>query len=241
MKAVSASIMKNFFGKYPQLIFMIPLIFFLLIGCGLLFLLLVTDQPVPFYGWLVACGFIVIPALILIDFVWGIPVPEKQVQAAEEHREILEFDGNGFSLVMPLLAATCFVRWSTVETILYTDYDSDDYVQFLIYFSMAPVVSHHPNPWWLARLFPFKIRGKSLKIKGNCKNFWLLPGMVEKYLGRVELSEFNDQRKGTLVSKSSKSDGVRSETIEHWKPKVNRENCRVVYDRYQRPLDQIFR
>lgn len=234
--------MKNIFEKHPMLIFIIPLTLFLLVGCGLLYLMIVTSEPIPFYGWIIAGGFIGVPALILMSFIWGGPaISEKQAQAMEEQREILEFNENGLSLIMPLLAATCFIRWNTIETILYTDYDTDDYVQFLIYFSMTPVVSYHPNPWWLARLFPFKIRKKSLVIKGPCKNFGLLPAMVEKYLGRVELSEFNDQRKGTLVSRTIKSDGNKKVTTEHWKPKVNRESCRIVYDRYQRPLDQIAR
>lgn len=231
--------MKNFFDNNPALIFIIPLIFFLLLGLVGLYFSITSPEPVPFYGWIVIGGFILIPGLIIYSLTIGFEISDKQAQAIEDRRESLVFDQNGISVVMPLQAATWIIHWDSIETIIYTNFSSDDHAYFEFYLNKIPEYVVHENPWWLAKLFPMKPNRKWVRVSGDARNFSQLPNAVKQYLELNKPVDFSDPRKGSLVSSTVKIQNGKTVTTEHWKPKQHYDSTQLVFDRQKRSLEDL--
>lgn len=202
--------MKKIFENNPTLIFIIPLTIFLLLGLVGLYFATISPEPVPFYGWIVLGGFILIPGLIIYSLTIGFEMSDKQVKAIEDRRESLLFDENGISIVMPLQAATWIIQWDSIQTITYETSD-DDINCFWLELNKIPEYSGHDNPWWLAKLFPMKPRRKWVRVKSDARNFSQLPNAVKQYLGWSE----------------------------HWKPNTNYASVRLLFDRQKRSLEDV--
>lgn len=233
--------MDNFFTKYSEQIVIASLIVFILIGCGILYLFIVLPADIPFYAWIFPAGFILIPGLILksiLGFGSG-GLSEKQLKQIEDGRESLLFDDKGVTLVMPLMGSTWFIGWDSIETIIYTDYRSDDHAWFEFTLNTIPDYKLHENSWWLAKLFPSKPKRQWVRINSDAKHFSQLPDAVKKYLELNQPVDFSDSRKGALVDRKQEIKNGVSVTTEHWKPKQDYEPVQLVFDRQGRALEEL--
>lgn len=216
---------------------------FILIGSGLLYFFIVIPNPVPFYGWIMPVVFILIPALILNSLTFNVNIgqgfSEKKLKEMEGQRESLLFDEKGIALVMPLMGATWFIRWPSIETIIYTDYRSDDHAWFEFTLDSIPDCQLHENRWWLAKLFPSMPKRKWARVNSDAKNFSQLPQVVKKYLESHQSVDYSDSRKGTLISRDVEIKGGITTTREHWIPKRDYEPVQLIFDRQKRTLDEI--
>jgi hypothetical protein len=204
-------LMKNIFENNPIVIFVILLILFILIGSAGIGFAITNPNPLPLMGWIVFLGFIVIPGIIIYSLTFGFEISNKQTKTIEDRRDSLLCDEKGFSVVMPLHAATWIIHWDSIETIIYTNFSSDDEAYYSFKLNKIPEYSVHENPWWLAKLFPMKPKRKSVRVGSDSKNFSQLPHAVKSYL---ELSEY-------------------------WKPNQNYDSIQLLFDRQKRTLDEI--
>ena len=227
--------MKRIIEKNPVLIFAIPLIIFFLIGCGLLYLAVLKSEGVPFYGWILIGAFILIPILLIYGFVFGF----RQSQAVESTRNELIFNPDGIIFQMNLFDCSCFIKWNSIDTIIYSDSRNEDYAQYIIFVNELPVCTQKEQRWWLNRLFPYKQKHNKIRIKSDAINFQALPDLVEKYLRSKVDFEFKDSRKGTLIGSKTFTAGNRHTTIEKWKPASHYEPFEMIYDKYGRTVQDI--
>lgn len=199
-------------------------------------------QDVKIIGAYVTSGlFILGPGLILYGLTFGFRISEKTIKKQKERQESVSFDNNGIWYKLPLFDTTQFINWKIIETVIYTNYQSNDNAQFIFHLTQPPIQTMTENPWWLNKIFPFVRRNKKeIIIEDDCKNFQEIPKMLETYLVKtnpIDLSE--DSRKGTLVSSETtiKNNTIRTE--EHWKPNNNDEREKVIFDKYNRNIEQI--
>lgn len=227
--------MKRIFEKNPVLIFIIPLVIFFLIGCALLYFAVLKSAGVPFYGWIVIGAFIIIPILLIYGFVFGFS-PSKAIETPKNQ---LVFNPDGINFEMAIFDCSCFIKWTSIDTIIYSDSRNEDYAQYIIFVNELPECTQKENPWWLNRLFPYKQRHNKIRIKSDAINFTALPDLVEKYLRSKVDFEFKDSRKGTLIDSKTFTKGNTHTTIEKWKPASNYEPFEMIYDRYGLTLHDI--
>jgi hypothetical protein len=231
--------MKKIFEKNPLLIFIIPLAVFFLLGCGLLYLALFGSKGLPLSGWIMAGIFTVIPAVLIYGFLFGFSISEKQQQAIEARRTELQFDQQGMTMLMPLFDQNCFIQWDSIDTILYAELRQEDYSEFTLYLNALPSYTKTEKQWWLNRLFPQHPKRKKIKIRSDCRYFETLPDMLKKYLDPNSRFEFKDSRKGLLLqSETIIKDNLTTRT-EKWLPVKNYEPLELVYDRYNRTIDEL--
>ena len=213
---------------------------FISIGLGLTIFMIIQD--VKIIGPYIVSGlFILFPGLLLYGFTFGFKTSEKTIKKQAERQESVTFDNNGISYKLPIFDTTQFINWKTIETVVYTNYQSDDNAQFIFHLAQPPTQTMTENPWWLNRLFPFALRNrKEVTIEDDCKNFEKIPRMLAKYLANtnpIDLTE--DYRKGTLLSSKTTIKNNTIKTEEHWKPSNNYEREKVIYDKYNRTFEQI--
>lgn len=224
----------------PFLIINLLLILFICIGVGLTIFLIV--QHVKIIGaYIVSVLFILFPGTILYGLNFGFNIPEKTTKKQAERQENVTFDTNGIWYKLSLFDTNQFINWKTIETVIYTNYQSDDNAQFVFYLTQPPVQTISENPWLLNRIFPFVLRNKKeVTIQDDCKNFYEIPRMLETYLIKTNTIDLTtDYRKGTLIkSKTTRKDNAIM-TEEYWKPNNNVEREKVIYDKYNRSFDQI--
>lgn len=220
----------------------IKLLLALFISLGLGLTIFMIFQDVKIIGaYIVSVLFFLVPGMILYGLTFGFKVSERSIKKQVERQESVTFDKNGISYKLPLFDTIQFISWRTIETIIYTDYDSDDNLQFIFYLTEPPIQSMKENPWFLNRLFPFAFRNRrEITINDDCRNFHEIPGMLDKYLAKtnpVDLTE--DYKRGALLSSETKIKGNRIKTEELWKPDHTYEKEKVVYDSYNRSFQQI--
>ncbi len=210
---------------------------FMSIGLGLTVFMII--QEVKIIGaYVVSVSFFLLPGMILYGLTFGFKVSEKSLRKQVERQESLTFDANGMSYKLPLFDTIQFISWGTIETVIYTNYQSDDNSKFIFHLTEPPHQIRTENPWFLNRLFPFASRNRrEITIDDDCKNFHDIPVMLDKYLAKtnpVDLTE--DYKRGTLLSSETKIKGATIKTEELWKPNNTYEREKVVYDRYNRTL-----
>lgn len=227
--------MKRIIEKKPILIFAIPLLIFFLIGCALLYFAVQKTEVIPFYGWIVIGAFIILPILLTYGHVFGFSTGRTTVSNNNQ----LVFTPDGIDFEMTLFDCSCFIKWNSIDTIIYSDSRNEDYAQFIIFVNELPICTQKEKPWWLNRLFPYKPKHKKLRIKSDATNFKALPDLVEKYLRSNIGFEFRDSRKGTLLDSKTFREGDRHTTIEKWKPASNYEPFEMIYDKFNRTVHDI--
>ncbi|MCX2449729.1 hypothetical protein OQX61_00480 [Pedobacter sp. PLR] len=164
--------------KNPILIFAIPLIIFFLIGCALLYFAVQKIEIIPFYGWIVIGAFIIIPILLTYGQVFGF----SPCKAIESNRNQLVFNPDGIDFEMTLFDCSCFIKWNSIDTIIYSDSRNEHCAEYIIFVNELPICTQKEKPWWLNRLFPYKQKNNKIRIKSDAINFKALPDLVEKYL-----------------------------------------------------------
>ena len=224
----------------PFTMMKLSLAIFMGVGLGLTIFMIMQD--VKIVGAYVVSGLFVLgPGILLYGFTFGFSVSEKTMKKQAERQESVTFDQEGIACKMPLFDTTQFMNWNTIETVIYTNYQSDDHSQFIFYLTQAPSQIMEERPWFLNRLFPFAFRNrKEISIKDDCKNFQQIPEMLQKYLIHAKPIDFSeDPGRGTLISSKTTIKNNTISTEEHWQPNNNYERVRVVFDRYNRTFQQI--
>jgi hypothetical protein len=220
----------------------IKLLLALFISLGLGLTLFMISKDVKIIGaYVVSVLFFLVPGMILYGLTFGFKVSARSIKKQAERQERVTFDNNGISYQLPLFDTIQFISWRIIETIIYTNYESDDHSQFIFYLTAPPSQTMQENPWFLNRLFPFAGRNRrEITITADCKNFDEIPAMLDKYLAKtnpIDLTE--DFKRGTLLSSATKIKGDRIKTEEIWKPNLTYEREKVVYDIYNRSFQQI--
>ena len=224
----------------PFIIIKLFLGLFVCIGLGMAIFMVM--QEVKIIGAYIVPGlFILFPGLLLYGLTFGFKISEKTIKKQAERQESVTFDNNGISYKLPLFQTIQFINWKTIETVIYTNYQSDDNAQFVFYLTQPPIQTMTENPWLINRLFPFALRNrKEVAIEDDCKYFEEIPKMLEKHLvniNPIDLTE--DYRKGILLSSKTTIKNNTIKTEEHWKPNNNYEREKVIYDKYNRTFKQI--
>ncbi|RZJ48020.1 MAG: hypothetical protein EOO44_21660, partial [Flavobacterium sp.] len=101
----------------------------------------------------------------------------------DKYQHTIDFNDIGFSIVKPLSELRCFIKWSNIDTIIFSpNRHSEDCAQWIIYLNIAPQWQLNSNSWWLNKLTYLLInkKGKKQRIRDDFnKNFYDLPAMVE--------------------------------------------------------------
>jgi hypothetical protein len=157
-------------------------------------------------------------------------------------KDFIELTENGFKIVEPISERTIVIEWAWIDTIIYVDY-IDSNSQYILYLNHKPEMVLHPNPWWLNRIFNylFPIKAKKQRIdSGFNKDFGKLNPLFKKYLLAKQIKDVDPLRGKLLHSETIKK---KDKTIikEKWKPVKNYEPWQMVYDRYGRTVDDIYK
>lgn len=201
----------------------------------MLYFAILKIESVPFYGWILIGTFILIPILLTYGYVFGFS-PSKPAQT---NRNQLIFSPQGIDFEMTLFDCSCFIKWTSIDTIIYSDSRNEDYAEYIIFVNELPICTQKEKPWWLNRLFPYKQKNNKIRIKSDAVNFKALPELVEKHLRSKVGFEFKDSRKGTLIDSKTFTEGNMRTTIEKWKPVSNYIPFEMIYDRHGRTIDDI--
>jgi hypothetical protein len=224
----------------PLLIIKLFLGLFICVGIGLTILMIAHDSKVV-GAYFVSGLFILFPGIILYGMTAGFRVSEKTMARQIAQQERVTSDAKGLSHQIPLLKTTQFIAWETIETIVYSNYHSDDRVQFIFYLTQPAFQIASEKPGWIAKaLLPLIKKSKKVVIDENCINFPEIPKMLEKYFSPIHPVDMcESHKKGTLLSSKTI---VMENTIqieEYWKPNPNFESEKVIYDRYNRTIDEL--
>ena len=88
-------------------------------------------QDVKIIGaYIVSVLFVLFPGIILYCLNFGITISEKTNKRQVERQENVTFDNNGIWYKLPLFDTTQFINWKTIESVIYTNYQSDYNAQF---------------------------------------------------------------------------------------------------------------
>ncbi|MBB2148029.1 hypothetical protein [Pedobacter gandavensis] len=227
--------MKRIIERNPVIILAIPLIIFFLIGCALLYFAVHKIEIIPFYGWIVIGAFIIIPLLLTYGYFFGFS-PRSDV--APNGNQLI-FNSDGINFERALFDCSCFIKWNSIDTIIYSDSRNEDYAEYIIFVNELPICTQKENPWRLNRLFPFKQKNFKIRIKSDAIGFKALPDLVEKYLRSKVDFEFKDSRKGALIDSKTFMKGNTHTVIEKWKPASNYEPFEMIFDKYSRTVHDI--
>ncbi|MGJ1333818.1 hypothetical protein [Sphingobacterium sp. UBA1897] len=224
----------------PLLVIKLLLGLFICIGIALIILMMVHNSKVV--GAYVVSGlFILFPGIILYGMTVGFRVSEKTITRQIAQQESVTSDHKGLYYQIPLLKTTQFISWEIIETISYSNYHSDDQAQFNFYLTQPAFQIASEKPGWIAKaLLPLIKKSKKVVIDENCINFPEIPKMLEKYFSPIHPVDMcESHKKGTLLSSKNI---VMENTIqieEYWKPNPNFESEKVIYDRYNRTIDEL--
>jgi len=224
----------------PFIIIKLVLVVFTCVGLGLTFFMII--QEVKIVGaYLVSGLFILVPGTILYGLLFGFRISEKTRRKQAERQETITFSDAGISYQMPLFDVTQLIEWKTIETVIFTDYQSDDHAQFIFHLTQLPIQTKTAKPWFLNRIFPFTPGNpKEIRIEDDCANFHEIPQMLYKYLDNVNLIDLNQNyKKGTLLSSKITTRNNTIKTEEFWKPDPDYERQKLIFDKYNRAIEQI--
>jgi hypothetical protein len=164
----------------------------------------------------------------------------------KQYQDTIKNNHLGFKIIDPL-GADCFIEWEKIDTILFSpNRHSTDCAEWIIYLNSPPIWTRPRKLSWLGK-FSFFIKDKKYKkqrIRDDInKDFYDFPAMVERYLSKTaEINYSEDNRKGELVSSKTTVKGNKTITQEYWKPKKSNElPWKMLYDRYNRTVDEIYK
>ncbi|HAL54361.1 hypothetical protein [Sphingobacterium multivorum] len=223
----------------PLLVIKLLLGLFICIGIALTIFMMVHGSKIV-GAYVVSVLFILFPGIILYGMTLGFRVSEKTITRQIAQQESVTSDHKGISYQIPLLKTTQFISWEIIETIIYSNYHSDDQAQFSFYLTQPAIQIASEKPGWLAKvLLPLIKTSKKVVIYENCINFREIPKMLEKHFSSINPVDINEVHgKGTLLRSKTT---LRENTIqieEYWKPNPNFEPEKVIYDRYNRTIDE---
>lgn len=166
----------------------------------------------------------------------------------DEYKHSIIEKGIGFKIVKPSQESSCFIKWSSIDTIIFSPNNHyEDSAQWIIYLNEAPKWILNSNAWWLGRITFFFIdkKHKKIRIRDDFnKDFYELPNLVEKYLNnKEEISYLENNRKDELSSRKVTIKGDKTITEEFWKPLRSKSGLpwKMLYDRYNRTVDEIYK
>lgn len=222
----------------PLLVIKLLLGLFICIGIALTILMMVHGSKIV-GAYVVSVLFILFPGIILYGMTLGFRVSEKTITQIAQQESVTS-DHKGISYQIPLLKTTQFISWEIIETIIYSNYHSDDQAQFSFYLTQPAIQIASEKPGWLAKvLLPLIKTSKKVVIYENCINFREIPKMLEKHFSSINPVDINEVHgKGTLLRSKTilKENTIQIE--EYWKPNPNFEPEKVIYDRYNRTIDE---
>ncbi len=144
----------------------------------------VTD----FGGYFVSIfGFILFPVFVIYGLTYGFQMSEKTMKEIEDRKATILFDDIGLTYIHPIFAITYKIKWNTINDIEY--YMREDYNEYVFYLSQKPEIIYQENPWFMARIFPFKNNKDEIYIKNDCRNFNQISIMKAKYLPHLTLKK----------------------------------------------------
>ena len=219
-----------------RIIFYVFICLFFLLGIAGFYFASTGNKEIPFYGWFLFAGLIILPALLLIK------PSGKQVRKVQERMPKLAFTDEALIIQEPLFDQEKIIDWSTIDTILFANYSHDE-KQFILYLKKPAVIKHYENRWWLNRLFKTSTVDNCLKIRlyETWGNFHLLIEEAQKILPlKSELCSLKDQRKGALVDRISTGNKVSKTIEEHWKPDMEQPLWTMIYDIKKRTVTDIY-
>jgi len=165
----------------------------------------------------------------------------------EKNKHSIIHNNLGLKIISPISETTCFIKWFTIDTIIFSpNTHYEDSAQWIIYLNKPPEWLLNPNAWWLNKI-AFFLKRKKYKIErirdDFNKDFYELPSLVEKHLNKKEeINYLEDNRKGALVSRKVTIKGDKTITEEYWKPRRSNElPWKMLYDRYNRTVDEIYK
>lgn len=224
----------------PFIIIKLVLVIFTCAGAGLTIFMIM--QEVKIVGaYLVSGLFILVPGTILYGLQFGFRISEKTRRKQAERQKRITSSHAGLSYQMPLFDVTLLIEWKTIETVIFTDYQSDDHAQFIFHLTQPPILTRAANPWFLNKIFPFTPGNpKEISIEDDCADFHQIPQMLYKYLDNVNLSDLNqNDKKGTLLSSKTTIHNNTIKTEELWKPNPDYNRQQLIFDKYNRAFEQI--
>ena len=214
-----------------KLIFSIPLFLILSVGVAALYFGLKFPENIPIYGWIVIALLVLIPVILIYGIIFGFNISKKQYKVIEDRRESILFSEEEICLSIPIFDIDCHIKWSIINRIVYEDHTQSEYptnTAFKFYLNETPHYSKHEKQWWMNRLFPFSSKRKEIVVKDDCKGFYELPEMIQKYLGTKLDADFE---KGILVSSKTTYRNNEKQTFEYWKAKKGYKYRQIIFSR----------
>lgn len=229
--------------KIRFIVFILPLIFFLLIGISAFYFAIKFPKNVPIYGWIIILIFLIVPIILIYRFIYGFTISVKQQKQIEDNRNKLTYSSKGLIIEMPLFDKNCFIDWRSIDAVIYYNYFvSSDFTiyneGYTFYLNTIPVYIKYEKEWWLNKLFPKDSRSKIIDIKNDTRHFSEIPNVLHDYLNLEVEIDFKDPMKGTLISRHTYQNRNKSTIVERWKP-INNEAEQIVFDRYNRSIEEI--
>jgi hypothetical protein len=163
----------------------------------------------------------------------------------EDYSHTITYDKTGFTIDKPVRDETHFVKWDSVETIIYGDSRIyHDHEEFIIYLSSPALIILKENAWWLNKMFFWITPKKSKKIRLRTdfvKGFNSFNEKIKDYLQNVITVDDQDSRKGTLIQKEVQTTENKTIVTEKWKPlKTENLHWKMVYDKHNRTVNDIY-
>ncbi|TDO20908.1 hypothetical protein [Pedobacter duraquae] len=224
----------------PVLVIKLFLAIFFCVGLGLTVFMVI--EHVKIIGAYIVSGlFILVPGTLFYGFTFGFKISEKTARKQAEIQDSISFDNMGISYKQPIFDTTQFIEWKFIETVLYTNYQSDDHQQFIFYLTQPAVQTMTENPLILNKIFASRFgKKKKITIEDDCRNFHQISEMLEKHLLNIKPFDWTeDEKKGILLSSKTQIKNDTIKTEEFWKPNNNYDRERVVYDLLSRTFQQI--
>lgn len=108
----------------------------------------------------------------------------------EKSKDVIISDFLGFKIVDSVSETTCFIKWNSIETIIFSpNTNYEDAAQWIIYLNEPPRWNLKTNPWWLNKITFFlkNKKNKKIRMRGDfTKNFYEFPDFVKKFLNKKE-------------------------------------------------------
>lgn len=158
----------------------------------------------------------------------------------------INFNKEGITLDNSLPSQIHFIKWSSIDTIIFGgEKIYHDHSEFIVYLNKSASITLGKNASWFSKLFfylSFK-RGKKLRIYDTWnRDFPKFIEGIKPYLKNVNDVDVADDRKGTLIKRTTSKKKDKITVTERWKPKANEEfPWKMVYDKYNRTAQEIYK
>lgn len=224
--------MKEFILKNAKFIFFIlPLCFFSLIGFIGLYFAIKFPENVPIMGWITLTLFALLPLIFIYGLVFGFTISEKRQNQIEVNRNKIFSDQNGITIEMPLFDKNCFIKWQSIDAIIYYNYVFySDFTEYdegcTLYLNTMPIYTKYEKQWFLNKIFSKNSQSKIIKIPVETKNFWEILQVIEEHLKSKVNITTTEKCQHKMI------------THQEWKLN-NQQRERVIFDKFNRNIQQI--